>query len=302
MKNFLIIIGLLFIGFEAAAQHPKFDKLEVNFAQRHYKRVLRKSNRLLDNPTYDFSMLPTYYKSISLFQLSQNTFWLLRHPGALEEAERLFLEVKKAEDGEKIFNAHMYEVSWLKSDLLSWAGDLKRMGKQEQFENVQRIIATIFDDVPVVDGGTIVIDDAPVIEEPAEENASPVVTGVRNEIVASAKEHVGTPYVWAGNTPEGFDCSGFTSYVMKEHGESIARRAADQYQGAKKVKKKDVQKGDLVFFKNGSGISHVGIVISEKGEPLVMIHSSSSKGIIITEVEKSEYWTKRLYGYGTYVN
>ena len=69
-----------------------------------------------------------------------------------------------------------------------------------------------------------------------------------------------------------------------------------------KVKKKNVEKGDLVFFDNGSGVSHVGIVISEKGEPLKMIHSSSSKGIIITDVSKSEYWSKRLHGFGTYLN
>jgi cell wall-associated NlpC family hydrolase len=57
----------------------------------------------------------------------------------------------------------------------------------------------------------------------------------------------------------------------------------------------------LVFFNNGSGVSHVGMIISEKGQPLVMIHASSSKGIMITDIESSEYWLKRLYGFGTYV-
>jgi hypothetical protein len=47
--------------------------------------------------------------------------------------------------------------------------------------------------------------------------------------------------------------------------------------------------GDLVFFDNGSGISHVGIIVSDKGKPLVMIHASSSKGIIITDIEKSDF-------------
>lgn len=285
MKNYLIAILLLFLGGELYAQNPKFDKLEVNFAQGHYKRVYRMANRLLDNPEYDFSMIPKYYKSISLFELSQNEHWLSRHPEALKDAEELFLEVKRSEDGEKIFNAHMYEISWLRSDLVSWAGDLKRMGYKESFENVQRILDVIFDEVPEVDAGntanilTLTPDKA--IERP--EDAS-----YRDEIILTAKKFIGTPYVWAGNSPEGFDCSGFTAYVMSKNGKDLPRRASDQFDLAKKVKAKDVQKGDLVFFNNGSGISHVGIVISEKGEPLTMIHSSSSKGIIITEVEKSE--------------
>ena len=65
---------------------------------------------------------------------------------------------------------------------------------------------------------------------------------------------------------------------------------------------KDVQKGDLVFFDNGSGVSHVGIVVSENGQPIVMIHSSSSKGIILTNVDESDYWSQRLHGFGTFID
>ncbi len=89
---------------------------------------------------------------------------------------------------------------------------------------------------------------------------------------------------------------------MKDFGKELSRRSEDQYNEGKKVKEKNVQKGDLVFFSNGSGISHVGIVVSEKGQPIVMIHASSSKGVIITNIESSEYWMKRLHGFATYVN
>jgi phage terminase large subunit len=107
----------------------------------------------------------------------------------------------------------------------------------------------------------------------------------REKIIEYAKKQIGVPYVWSGNDPKGFDCSGFTGYVMKEFGKELSRRAVDQFSGARKVKEKNVQKGDLVFFDNGSGISHVGMIVSDKGKPLVMIHASSSKGIIITEIE-----------------
>ena len=295
MKGIGILLITFSISFIADAQNPRLDKLEMFFDQGHYKKVRRKSSRLLDDPEYDFSMLPAYYKSISLFQLAQNEYWLLTHPKSLDEAKALFLIVKNSNDGEKILNSHMYELAWLKNDMISWAADLKRLGKQKEFEEVQELIDVLFEEVPEIDVTPVdsnILDTIIVVENP----------GLRDQILITAKKQLGTPYVWAGSSPDGFDCSGFTSYVMSKNGSKLPRRAVDQYNDAPKVKVKNAQKGDLVFFDNGSGVSHVGIVISEKGSPLMMIHSSSSKGVIITDVTKSAYWTKRLKGFGTYVD
>ncbi len=297
-KIFLFVV-FVFSMSTAYGQNKHFDRLEMYYSQGHYKRTYRKAGRLLDKPEYDYSMMPTYYRSISLFQLCQNGFWLSRHPEALEDAERMFNEVKRSEVGTKIFNAHMYELSWLRSDMISWAGDLKRMGDQEGFEEVQDLIDRLFEEVPNVDAGNDANQMA--IDNTSNEIESVEIIGLRGEIMTVAKQQLGTPYVWAGNKPGGFDCSGFTSYVMGQNGMELPRRAADQYASSKKLKAKEIQKGDLVFFNNGSGISHVGIVVSDKGRPLQMIHASSGSGIIITNVEKSEYWMKRLHGYGTYV-
>ena len=295
MKSLIIItVFVLGCGFTANAQNPDFDKLEMFYDQGHYKKVYRRSNRMLDKPEYDFSLLPKYYKSISMMQLSQNEYWALRHPHVLEDAKEIFLELRKDPNADKLFASHKFELTGVKNDLVSWAADLKRMGKKDEFEKVQEIIDVLFegmdglDDMP--DGSTVDDPDTVVVLNPE----------FRDEIILSAKKHLGVPYVWAGSSPEGFDCSGFTSYVLGENGKKLPRRAQDQYNESVKVKEKNVDRGDLVFFDNGSGISHVGIVISKKGEPLTMIHSASSKGIIITDVTKSEYWSKRLYGFGTY--
>lgn len=297
-KKYLAIISFVTLCFATEAQVRQFDKLEMLFAQKHYKSVFRKANNLLDKPEFDYSMVPKYYKSISLLQLAQNRFWLKRHPNALDEAEELFLEVKHSNSGGSLLNAHMYEVTWLKSDMKTWASDLKRMGFDEEFSSVQRVMARIFDGMPdIAIPGDVTTD---VIAENTSSSGN--VSSDRNAIVVEAKDHIGVPYVWAGSSPDGFDCSGFTSYVMKQKGVDLPRRASDQYDKSTKLKPKNVKQGDLVFFNNGSGVSHVGIVVSGKGESVVMIHSSSSKGIIITEIEKSEYWMKRLHGYGTYIN
>lgn len=300
-KNKFVLGVIIFIGFNVNAQNPKIDKLEMLFEQGHYKRVYRKANRLLDDPGYDFSMLPTYYKGLSLVQLAQNDQWYQRHGDALTTSLELFNTVKSSEDAKRIFDAHINELRWVRQDLISWASDLKRRGLKEQFEEVQDLIDVLFEGItdlnnPVINSGNE-NDSIVIITPPVSDNLS-----LRDEIVLTAKSQIGTPYVWAGSTPEGFDCSGFTCYVMSLNGSELPRRSADQYDQSKKVKQKNVKKGDLVFFDNGSGISHVGIIISEEGEPLTMIHASTSKGVIITEIPSSTYWSQRVSGFGTFVH
>lgn len=296
----LILAALFCLSASVSAQVKEIDRLEMLYAQRHYKMVYRQANNLLDKPDFDYSMMPKFYKSLALFQLSQNDYFYKRKPESLDEARKLFLEVKSSGDGQKIFNAHMYEVAALKKDLALWLEDLKRLGKRQAAENVQEVLRGLFDKIPDIENeGSLKPSDI-VAEVSASE--SPDVRRRREEIIRLAKKQIGVPYVWAGNDPKGFDCSGFTSYVMKQGiNKEVPRRAVEQHEASKKLKQRNVQQGDLVFFDSGAGINHVGIIVSGKGEPLVMIHASSTKGIVITEIEKTDYWLKRLYGFGTYV-
>ncbi|MDH4473577.1 MAG: C40 family peptidase [Fluviicola sp.] len=294
----LTVFLLLFVSTEINAQVRAFDKLEILYDQGHHKMVYRSANRLLDKPDYDYSLQPEFYKSLAMFHLSQLDFWSQIHPNSLQDARKLFLEVKASADGMKVFNAHIDHVTELKKFLSEWANDLKRTD-QDKYDELQQILFGLFDNVPDLDNPdyepAVVPDNAVVAEE------SSALKKRRDEMVDYAKKQLGVPYVWAGTDPSGFDCSGFTSYVMKNFKKEVPRRAEDQYKSSKKIKQSNAQKGDLVFFNNGSGVSHVGMIISERGQPLVMIHASSSKGIMITDIESSEYWLKRLYGFGTYV-
>jgi peptidoglycan hydrolase CwlO-like protein len=69
----------------------------------------------------------------------------------------------------------------------------------------------------------------------------------------------GIPYVWAGAAPSGFDCSGLTMYVMRQHGVELPHHAASQYLLGTRVPVSDLRSGDLVFF--GSPVYHVGMYI-----------------------------------------
>lgn len=69
----------------------------------------------------------------------------------------------------------------------------------------------------------------------------------------------GIPYVWAGDDPTGFDCSGLTMYVMRQHGVDLPHHAASQYLLGTPVAASQLRSGDLVFF--GSPVYHVGMYI-----------------------------------------
>lgn len=114
-----------------------------------------------------------------------------------------------------------------------------------------------------------------------------------SKIVATAKQYIGVPYVWGGSSPSGFDCSGFTQYVFNKHGIALPRTTDQQYKVGSYVSRSNLKVGDLVFLQNTyrEGISHVGIYVGD-GK---MIHASSSKGIVISDLSSS-YYTKHYYG------
>lgn len=118
------------------------------------------------------------------------------------------------------------------------------------------------------------------------------------DIVDYAKKFIGTPYKWGGTTPQGFDCSGFLQYVFKEFNVQLPRRCADQFYQGESVDRNSLVPGDLVFFNtNNQGPSHVGMYIGNNE----FIHASSSKGVIISNLDMSYYKT-RYIGAKRYLN
>ena len=90
--------------------------------------------------------------------------------------------------------------------------------------------------------------------------------GVKNGqvVVNYAEKFKDVKYVWGGESPSGFDCSGFTKYVYSNFGISLPHNAAEQYKYGRSVNKSSLQPGDLVFFgKTADTIYHVGIYIGE---------------------------------------
>jgi cell wall-associated NlpC family hydrolase len=86
-------------------------------------------------------------------------------------------------------------------------------------------------------------------------------TGVGAQVVQQGLTFLGTPYVWGGESPAGFDCSGLAQYLYRKQGVSIPRVAADQFHAGTPVQSSQMRPGDLVFFARNGYVHHVGIYI-----------------------------------------
>jgi cell wall-associated NlpC family hydrolase len=103
--------------------------------------------------------------------------------------------------------------------------------------------------------GTIEVTPAPepepepVVEEVVETAAAveTAVPAAANDIVSIARQYIGVPYVWAGSTPAGFDCSGFTSYVYAQVGIDLPRTSSEQRYAGTVVSQAEAQPGDLIW-------------------------------------------------------
>jgi cell wall-associated NlpC family hydrolase len=137
-------------------------------------------------------------------------------------------------------------------------------------------------------------DMPPPTPEPAP--AAPPPPPVGEVIVQFAQSYLGYPYMWAGNGPYGFDCSGFTQYViLNTLGIDIGHAVEGQpFAGGAWVDYGAWQPGDLIFFQNTyrAGISHVGIYI---GDGLFIHAENSGTGVVISSLYDG-YYGPRYWG------
>lgn len=113
-----------------------------------------------------------------------------------------------------------------------------------------------------------------------------------DNIIKHAKKFEGTRYKYGGTTKRGMDCSGliYTSFISEDI--ALPRTTKDLAVTGNWIDLKNVKKGDLLFFatkKNSRKVNHVGIVTASRVGRVEFIHSTSSKGVIISELSE-RYW------------
>ncbi|MCB9285566.1 MAG: DUF1175 family protein [Lewinellaceae bacterium] len=144
----------------------------------------------------------------------------------------------------------------------------------------------------------------PKAEPPAEPKTEPITEvktevakedALRQNVVDYARQFVGTSYKTAGKNPGGFDCSGFTGYVMGQFGIQLSASSKYQEKDGEMIPVSEAKPGDLIFFrreKNGT-VFHVSLVVSNDENGLVVVHSTSSRGVVVDNIDQSSYWREK---------
>jgi poly-gamma-glutamate capsule biosynthesis protein CapA/YwtB (metallophosphatase superfamily) len=121
-------------------------------------------------------------------------------------------------------------------------------------------------------------------------------TYLAQDIIAYSKKYLNHPYRRGTKGPKSFDCSGFTHYVFKHFGYNLNAGCTSQIHQGIKIGKEELETGDLIFFKGrnakSSRVGHVGIVVSNERGRISFIHACS-RGVIIEELDRSEYYKPR---------
>lgn len=118
---------------------------------------------------------------------------------------------------------------------------------------------------------------------------------IRENIIDYGRNYLGLKYRYAGVSPlTGFDCSGFTSYLLKSFDVKVSAGSAMQATQGDKIPLDAVQTGDLVFFGRKGRITHVAMVVERTAEGIFCIHSTCSRGVVIENITTSKYWSPKI--------
>lgn len=122
--------------------------------------------------------------------------------------------------------------------------------------------------------------------EPKKENRSIV-----KNLIETATDNIGVKYKAGGTTKSGFDCSGLVYTTFESENIKLPRSSFEQAKIGKVIPLNDAKKGDLIFFKTNKSkqINHVGLITEVNSDEIKFIHSSTSKGVIISSTKEAYY-------------
>lgn len=118
------------------------------------------------------------------------------------------------------------------------------------------------------------------------------ISGKLDNIVDYAKTFEGTRYKYGGTTKKGMDCSGLVFTAFNKENIALPRISREMAKKGRKITLSQVAEGDLLFFQTNKSrrvINHVGLVVEAKRGEVYFIHSTTSRGVIVSSLEEG-YW------------
>lgn len=281
----LVVVCVFMLNMHA--QDKKIDKIEMMYDQGNYKIVLRKTDKLQVKEEYKDHPSLIIFHALAEYQLSRNNEQF-SSATAVYDYEK-FQEKDSNQYYQKAYANYIYD---MKMGIAEEIQELSSKGEIDKAKVKYNTYNRLFGGVANFEELTTVKPEVVEAEKP---EGSAAKGEVRKAIIKEAEKHVGTPYKYGGVTPKGFDCSGYTQYVFGHSGIGLPRTASAQSENYEKIKIKDAKPGDLIFFgRNKNEISHVGIVYSNDKDGIRMIHASSSRGIMVSNINNDPYWSPKL--------
>jgi lipoprotein Spr len=114
---------------------------------------------------------------------------------------------------------------------------------------------------------------------------------VVTHLIENATDNLGVRYKSGGTTKNGYDCSGLVFTAFESENINLPRTSFEQSKRGIVIKFDDAQKGDLIFFRTNRSrqINHVGLIVEANSTEIKFIHSSTSKGVIISSTKEAYY-------------
>jgi lipoprotein Spr len=114
---------------------------------------------------------------------------------------------------------------------------------------------------------------------------------IRHKLLNQYSAWKGVPYRYGGLSKQGIDCSGFVFLTFKQQLDiHIPRTTAKQSQSGRSIDYRDIQTGDLLFFKTDVKVRHVGIYVGDQQ----FIHASTSQGVMLSDIN-NPYWQRHFW-------
>lgn len=114
---------------------------------------------------------------------------------------------------------------------------------------------------------------------------------VRVQLLSQYQDWRGIPHKWGGMSKRGIDCSGLVKLTFEQQFSlSLPRTIAAQVKIGRSIKRRQLRTGDLVFFKTGINVRHVGIMVDESQ----FFHASTSRGVMISRLD-NPYWNRHYW-------
>jgi cell wall-associated NlpC family hydrolase len=289
MKAIVVLATLLLFSLSFIAQTKSYDRLYSIYEKNKPQKLLSKASKLRDKDARD--PVAYYFLSLGYYQLYE----VSNNTGRCNKAV-YYLKRAKSYDKERIYwKLVEKDILPIKKLIRSKVNYLCTINKKKAIKLSEDYLELFGDSLPEYAQLLKNTELKLVRRSSGRTNFTSSSKTKRDSIKWIAEKYVGVPYKWAGESPTGFDCSGYVKYVFSQVGVKLPHNANRISYLGKEISESKAQTGDVILFgtrtAKGHRAYHAGIIYENRAGQIKIIHCIS-KGVHITS-DYDKYWKSR---------